>query len=151
MYPGADYTGPLAFPFHHVHGNFDLSLPLCCVLINVFRFRSASSVSLACRVFCVLAVCAVQSGHWVCAVCVCSALCALCWSCCASQCHAVPHLLFLQLTQKLSPRMRMRYTSVSFFVSVLLLQDLIIQCPSPFHFTSSAGRRVRTSSPVDTA
>ena len=81
---------------------------------------SVSSVFLACCVFCVLAVCVVRSGYLVRAVCVFCALCAVCGFCCASQCHAVPHLLFLRFTQKPPQRMRIRYLSVSFFVPFLV-------------------------------
>ena len=121
------------------------------MLFSIFRLMwacCASSAFLACCVFCVLDVCAVRSGHCVRAVCVCCALCV------GPAVHhsATPsrtYLLFLQFTQKLPPRMRIRYISVSFFVPFFVPRDLIIQYPSHFHFifTTSAGRRVRMSSP----
>ena len=79
LYPGADYT---VCPSHfHFISFMETPTCLCCVLFSIFRFFMcaccASSVFLACCVFCVLAVCAVRSGHWVRAVCVCFALCVM--------------------------------------------------------------------------
>ena len=131
LYPGADCTVPLACPFYHVCGNPDLS-----VLRFIFRVCACcvSSVFLACCVFCVLAECAVRSEYLVRAVCVRCALCAVCGSCCASQqCHAVPHLLFLCFTQRLSPRMHIRYNSLS-FSSLFLYPGADYSVPLAFPF-----------------
>ena len=71
---------------------------------------------------CVLCACCVCRTSWVLR------------ACCLCLCHAVPHLLFLRFTPKLSSRMRVRYIFLSF--SSLFLYpgaDLIVPLASPIY------------------
>ena len=150
LYPGADCTVHLAFLFCHAYGNPDLfslhSIFRVCVPIvyPVFSLRAVCSV-------CLLAPYDLGVGFVMC-VCVCFALCGVCGSCCASVSRSPAHALPSFHTETLSPD---AYTTTIHFRLGLRTFSCTsgpsVQWPLHFHFTTSAGRRVRTSSPVRTA
>ena len=126
VYPGADYTVPLAFPFYYVHGNPNLSMlrAIFYFLFSVFCVPAVCPVCSLCAVRSMCLLCVPYAlGVW-CVLCLFTVRCVwvlLCITVSRSPAPALP----LFHTQKLPPRMRIRYPGTMFrlvFVPFLVPQ-----------------------------